>query len=84
MKGTPSLKHLTANWGDDERYSIRDCVGMDGKWQYQPVYGGVSTCGSVGASTLSFRSPVDNRLTSAAGGCRLGAGLLAWPGNGPR
>ena len=32
VEGTPPSKHFTANWSNDGRCSIRDGVGVDGKW----------------------------------------------------
>ena len=40
VEGPQPSERVTTTGGDDGRRSIRDGVGVDGKWKYQRIYQG--------------------------------------------
>ena len=88
MERAPPSKRVTASRSDYDRYSIRDGVGVDGKWKHQRVCRDASGYRPVGTGEFSARSftisvLVGDRLTAIAERCWQGARIFAWTGNGP-
>ena len=54
----PPSKRVTTIRSDYDRHSIRDGVGMDGKWEYQRVCRGASGRRPVRTGGFSARSPI--------------------------
>ena len=80
-------KRVTTTRSDFDRHSIRDGVGMDGKWEYQRVCRGASGHRPVRTGGFSARSPTISILvdgpTAIAERYWQGVGIFAWPGNNP-
>jgi len=47
MEGSPSSERVAAARSDNDRESVRDGLGVDAKWQHQPVCEGALECESV-------------------------------------
>jgi len=57
MEDPPSPERAAAVRCDDDRQSIRDGIGVDGKWYHQRVFGEKYQRGSVGACMLFVHGP---------------------------
>ena len=57
MEGPSSSERVAAVRCDDDRESVCDGIGVDGKWEHQPVCEGRCQRGSVGACMFLIQDP---------------------------
>ena len=62
VESSLSSERVAVVGGDHVKDSVRDGVGMDAKWEHQPVRGNASGCKSVRSCTFSVQ--VSGILTS--------------------